>query len=442
MVTIAHLADAHLGFRQYGLPERASDFAKSFHRAVDEIVERRADIDLVLIVGDLFHSKRPSPETIREAVIGLKKLREANIPVIVTRGNHDAPYSQGSNNVLTLLSELGLVKYIDYGRVEISGIEIIACGCTPTAYTRALENYLRQVVSLEKGQRILLLHQVIEGIEQNYPNDPYVVPLDVVKEFATKFNYIALGHVHTFALKHPQLPAYYSGSLDIWDISEFETYIMKSSKTLVKERDMSEKGFLIVHVDGGIEVERVRLRPSRRMIRAVLAYSNEVKPSEVMRDLISVAHELDREDAVVVIELLGNLVPGSSRHELNLKEVRKYFRRVLKLDIRNRLGVVTSTTDGKVVDISSLSLESLLRSSFLKYFSNVAKSIALDPQFLSELAMKLLDLLAQGKTREALYVLYRELGVDTGTVSIPSISTSTSAPSRRGRESTILDWLR
>jgi len=63
-VKLAHLADLHLGFRQYdrqtpraGISARRTSPTR-FRRAVDDLLEQRPD--LILVAGDVFHSVRPT----------------------------------------------------------------------------------------------------------------------------------------------------------------------------------------------------------------------------------------------------------------------------------------------------------------------------------------------------------------------------------------------
>src|SRR2546422_10410482 len=60
---LAHLADLHLGFRQYdrqtprGGNQREADVAEAFRRAVDDLLVQRPD--LIVLAGGVFHSVRP-----------------------------------------------------------------------------------------------------------------------------------------------------------------------------------------------------------------------------------------------------------------------------------------------------------------------------------------------------------------------------------------------
>ena len=94
---IAHLADVHLGFRQYhrltaqGINQREADVASAFRAAIDDVIAAKPD--LVVIAGDLFHSVRPTNPAILHSFNQFRKLRLAlpEVPLIVVAGNHDTP---------------------------------------------------------------------------------------------------------------------------------------------------------------------------------------------------------------------------------------------------------------------------------------------------------------------------------------------------------------
>ena len=78
---LVHLADIHLGFRQYqrqtpgGLNQREADVAKSLRAVIDRIIE--LDPDIVLIAGDVFHTVRPTNPAILTAFIQFERLKRA-----------------------------------------------------------------------------------------------------------------------------------------------------------------------------------------------------------------------------------------------------------------------------------------------------------------------------------------------------------------------------
>src|SRR3954471_13826784 len=113
-VKLAHIADPHLGIRQYhrqtpaGINQREADVAQAFRRAVDGVIEARPDA--VVLAGDLFHSARPTNAAIVFAFRQIQRLREAlpEAPIILIAGNHDTPRSVETGSILRLFEELGV----------------------------------------------------------------------------------------------------------------------------------------------------------------------------------------------------------------------------------------------------------------------------------------------------------------------------------------------
>jgi exonuclease SbcD len=107
-VKLAHIADTHLGIRQYhrqtpsGINQREADVAHAFRAAVDGVVEARPDA--VVLAGDLFHAVRPTNAAIVFAFRQLQRLREAlpDAPIVLIAGNHDTPRSTETGSILRL----------------------------------------------------------------------------------------------------------------------------------------------------------------------------------------------------------------------------------------------------------------------------------------------------------------------------------------------------
>ena len=47
----AHLADTHLGYRQFGLLEREKDFYEVFDKIIDKIIEEKVDFVLIGLIN-------------------------------------------------------------------------------------------------------------------------------------------------------------------------------------------------------------------------------------------------------------------------------------------------------------------------------------------------------------------------------------------------------
>mgnify|MGYP001348790770 FL=1 len=102
---LAHLADLHLGFRQFdrqtpkGTNQREADVAEVFRRAVDDLLDQKPD--LIVIAGDLFHSVRPTNAAILFCFRQLHRLRAGlpETPIVVIAGEHDTPRSTETGTI-------------------------------------------------------------------------------------------------------------------------------------------------------------------------------------------------------------------------------------------------------------------------------------------------------------------------------------------------------
>ncbi|MDH5806096.1 MAG: metallophosphoesterase, partial [Gemmatimonadota bacterium] len=115
---LAHLADLHLGFRQYarqtanGINQREADVAGVFRRAVDDVIEAAPDI--VVVAGDLFHSVRPTNPAILDSFRQFQKLADAlpDTPIVIVAGNHDTPRSVETGSILGLFEAIANVNVV------------------------------------------------------------------------------------------------------------------------------------------------------------------------------------------------------------------------------------------------------------------------------------------------------------------------------------------
>src|SRR5690349_22482119 len=96
MVRILHLADIHLGMENYGrtdpatgLSTRLGDFLRTLDEALDWALAN--DVHLVLIAGDVYKNRDPSPTVQREFARRIARLSKAGLPTFLLVGNHDLP---------------------------------------------------------------------------------------------------------------------------------------------------------------------------------------------------------------------------------------------------------------------------------------------------------------------------------------------------------------
>ena len=149
----AHIADTHLGYKQYGLLERENDFYYTFNKIVDKIIEER--VDFVIHSGDLFETNRPSPKALVTFQNALLKLRKADIPMYGITGNHDVIQRKGFVPPQELFRKLGF-RLIDQqrpfyleGDIFITGIPYMSKSMKPLLMKK-LEEASKKAEEYEK----------------------------------------------------------------------------------------------------------------------------------------------------------------------------------------------------------------------------------------------------------------------------------------------------
>jgi DNA repair exonuclease SbcCD nuclease subunit len=254
-VKLAHIADPHLGIRQYhrqtpsGINQREADIAHAFRVAVDGVIEARPDA--VVVAGDLFHSVRPTNAAIVFAFRQFQRLRDAlpDAPMVLIAGNHDTPRSTETGSILRLFEELGIDVASDEPRRFVYPALDLSVLAVPH---QALMSGTRPVLRPEgdERRRILVLHGEIEGV---FPFDrsgaEYGGAVLGLEELApSEWSYVALGHYH---VQHRVAPrVWYAGSLE---------YVSPNLwGELVDESDHGSlgKGWLLADVDRGTAQRR------------------------------------------------------------------------------------------------------------------------------------------------------------------------------------------
>jgi DNA repair exonuclease SbcCD nuclease subunit len=266
----AHLADTHLGYRQYGLFEREKDFYEVFDKVIDKIIEEK--VDFVIHSGDLFETARPSPMALLTFQKGLLKLKGAGIPMYAIAGNHDVVMRKGSIPPQVIFKKMGLkvISTINptymHGDIFIAGLPYY-----PASHSKALKNKLAELSqkATHHDKSILVLHQ---GIDQYFKLN-YELEIG---EIPDNFNYYAMGHIHKYINdSYGNGRLVYPGSGEIWKTSE-----------LVDYRE-NGKGFVVVDFDQSKPViKRVQVDIPREFIERTIDYSSLESGIAAIKDTI------------------------------------------------------------------------------------------------------------------------------------------------------------
>ncbi len=255
---ILHFADAHIDMAtsgrrdpKTGLPLRTLDFLKSLDAIIDAAIKEKAE--LVIFAGDAYKDRSPAPTYQREWERRIQRLSQAEIPTLLLVGNHDLSPAAGRAHALQEFKTLQIphIRVIDRPQFlsaeELAlPVQIIALpwisrsGMMAYAQMSGLKSekiYERQeelltefvMQSLEKTDPslpvILTAHASVQGATYGAERmvmlgNDLVLSGSLVKD--TRFDYVALGHIHKAQNlnegAHP--PVIYSGSIERVDFGE------------------------------------------------------------------------------------------------------------------------------------------------------------------------------------------------------------------------------
>jgi DNA repair protein SbcD/Mre11 len=321
-VKIAHLADLHLGFRQYhrqtpgGINQREADVANAFRAAVDGVIAARPDA--VIIAGDLFHAVRPTNFSIVFAFRQLQRLREElpRAPLILIAGNHDTPRSSETGSILRLYEELGIHVAADEPRRMTFPELDLSVFAVPHAAMFAPEKPVLRPDGPEKNQ-VLVLHGEIEGL---YPYDRSSVEYGgaVIDPEALKreqWTYVALGHYHVQHEVVAVPPIWYAGALDYVSPNPWGE-LLDEERLVVKG-----KGWLLVDLDTG-KVRRMPVSLARPVHDLRWIDATDLSPAEVDREIGNRLAEIPGGLADAIVRLVIIEIPRHVVRELDHAAIR------------------------------------------------------------------------------------------------------------------------
>lgn len=225
MLTITHIADTHLGHRQYGLNQREDDMASTLQDALAEMVTQH-NTDAIVLPGDLFHSRDLRPKVLYQAEQQLRRVPD-DVPVLVSRGNHDENltprevtwlnYLHGRGHIVFLKADLSAdpdtarfgpynpdnpgsnAGFYDIQSKAFDGpVRVFGLQWRGAKTARALEqvaNGIRTTNEMhgEPAFTMLLAHF---GMEDEVPSLGGSVTHADLREVKEVVDYLALGHVH------------------------------------------------------------------------------------------------------------------------------------------------------------------------------------------------------------------------------------------------------
>jgi len=317
-----HIADIHLGYRQYNSQQRFEDFGFAFELAIDMALEEA--VHAVLIAGDLFHKSSINPATLLQAETQLKRLEDQSIQCLVIAGNHDRPRFGQQTTWLDYLEKRKLITLLEtftdgqfvvenQSYVDIDGVRIIGMPWYGGSTSLVVEKIAEELPHLNWDDiryTVMMAHTGIEGQMLDMPDVLRYSQINPLREY---IDYLALGHLHKPYTAPQDNPWIYNpGAIE---------------NNTFDEAKFTDKGVLIVEVEqdhqANIQKQVIPGRPFRSFNFPITKYGTYETLVEQLHDELK---KKNREwskvyEPVVNFTLTGTLKFDRSR--LNLEKLRQ-----------------------------------------------------------------------------------------------------------------------
>jgi len=306
MVKILHGADFHLGLTRFsGRYDASEDAAQTLRTFTDTALEER--VDLAIIAGDLFHTRRPGPGDLYEAVRAIEEITSSGVTLIITPGNHDGPsvIEDPRSHTLAWLNALnfaGLHVVLEENAFATNGVRVVS---VPYPHKRAYDDELsdepleervkeasrrleirikaliRDAKRMDTSYPLVFIgHLTVEGAMLGTEREMHVGwDVTLPQRVLRPFHYSALGHIHR---QQAIGPAWYAGSPSYVSFSE----------------EGDPKGFLLAEIEGNAcHVDRVD------------SNARPVKTFDLYGTVLSDDEDQAR-DAIVKVRIHGDVDPA------------------------------------------------------------------------------------------------------------------------------------
>lgn len=202
MITFIHAADLHLDTPFSGLERTSKELASKLREAPFESLANIVDkaiaegVDFVLLAGDLYNTEHINIKAQSLFVEQLERLNQAEIPVFLTRGNHDYLTEDTKtlslplpNNVFTYTAEVTThqITTKNNQRVAVTGFSYDS----KWIFERKIEEYPTRQSNVDL--QIGILHGSLDRLETT---EATYAPFTINELQSKQYDYWALGHIH------------------------------------------------------------------------------------------------------------------------------------------------------------------------------------------------------------------------------------------------------
>ncbi len=306
-IKFLHCADIHLGTKsEFGGTKVRRYIAESFQRLVGLAIDEGTD--LFIVAGDLFDSPRISPATSNLVDRALSDLTSAGMRVVLLPGTHDAYDSSSPYHQLKLPENTHIITPQNPSFLfdDLPG-GVFVCGRAQTK-TKSNENALEGLSpNPQAALNIAVAHGSVVG---QVTEDAMLIHTEDIAR--SGFDYIALGHWHSYQQMNDRPPAIYPGALE------------------PTRRDHHDTGWAVVG-EFSLENKKLNYRKERVGILQVETLPLQIEPLTESAEIHSLVAERGDPQLILIIELSGTTSPNFT---LNREEfLAEYSSSFLHLDI-------------------------------------------------------------------------------------------------------------
>lgn len=311
---IFHVSDLHLGSTAVNTISRITgrnitiqDSLDSLDMIIQKAIETDSDgnsyCDLLVITGDTFHKKNPSPTIQSLFAERLRTLIERGIQVVILLGNHDLPIGDLLRNPLDQYDKLQIANCYIISKPGLKTIQtrrgdIQVLGIPWISHRKFIKSEIDRPLSEKEWQESLIEHYrslmkqflkeadeskpllfaghlsvlgAIKGSEKDlsFASEPF---FDAKQLADQRLWYGALGHFHKHQAVHENPPLVYAGSVQRTDFCE----------------EMEEKGYVEVEFDPSNQKTSWRFSslPARNYKTVSIQLPVKEAASDVLTDFI------------------------------------------------------------------------------------------------------------------------------------------------------------
>lgn len=309
---LVHLADLHLGMRQFyrvtpsGLNQRESDVARAFTAAVDRLIAIAPEV--VLFAGDIFHSPRPSNTAIVHAHDQFCRIRRElpNAVVVIVSGNHDAPKTGDTWNILELFQAIGV--HVASGQAKRFQFPERSLSVLAVPEQHGVHPELEPDSSFKYN--VLLVHGEIEHVVPN------VTP---------GWDYVGFGHYHVHRSIAPR--TFYAGALEYTSSNPWGEMAEQASA------GVPGKGFVSFDLDAHA-ADFVPVDGSREFVQLPeITGAEQLTPEDLNAKIAAAVDACPGGIDGKIVRLIIRDVPKNGLRTLDHQALKKYRARALNFQL-------------------------------------------------------------------------------------------------------------